>query len=68
MLSDIQDQPISIRSGKHASSTAYTHALDFNRVLELTQLYPITRFFADKSVKPVFIFTVDGGSDENLWY
>ena len=50
---------ISIRSGKHASSTAYAHALDFNRLLKLPQFHPITRFGADNTVKPVFIFTVD---------
>ncbi|KAI9556025.1 hypothetical protein GHT06_018591 [Daphnia sinensis] len=49
---------IAIRSGKHSSSsTAYAHEFD-----------SITKNDCDKSVKPVFIVTVDGGPDENPRY
>jgi hypothetical protein len=57
---------IAIRSGKHSTSTAYSHAKDIDRLLELTAFDPITRFKG--IVKPIFIFTVDGGPDENPRY
>ena len=52
---------IAIRSGKHSSSTAKTHHSDFNRILQLPE-------FADFASKPVVIFSVDGGPDENPRY
>jgi hypothetical protein len=59
---------IAIRSGKHSSSTALAHGLDLNRLLELPQFDSITKTGSEKSVKPVMIFTVDGGPDENPRY
>lgn len=57
---------IAIRSGKHASSTAFSHALDIKRLLTLESFDGIFTF--DGLVKPVLIFTVDGGPDENPRY
>jgi hypothetical protein len=59
---------IAIRSEKHSSSTALAHGLDFNRLLELPQFKSITKTEPEKSVKPVIIFTVNGGPDENPRY
>lgn len=58
---------ISIRSGKHSSSTAASHADDFRKVLELPAFKDLTRT-SDNEVKPVLIFTIDGGPDENPRY
>lgn len=58
---------VAIRSGKHSSSTAESHAKDFNKLLELTEFDPITKT-SDGNIKPVVIFTVDGGPDENPRY
>ncbi|EFX78649.1 hypothetical protein DAPPUDRAFT_105121 [Daphnia pulex] len=57
-----------IRSGKHSFSTALVHGLDFNRLLDLHQFYSITKTGSEKYVKPVVIFTVDGGPHENPRY
>lgn len=57
---------IAIRSGKHSSSTAYSHGLDFERLLEIPEFNPITKFA--NTVKPIVIFIVDGGPDENPRY
>lgn len=54
---------ITIRSGKHSSSTAATHAADLNLLMEL-DIFDSTLKYNDK-VKPVLILTVDGGPDEN---
>ena len=59
---------IAIRSGKHSSSTAYAHALDFERLLQLHEFDTITKYGPDKAMKPVVVITVDGGSDENPCY
>ena len=59
---------IAIRSGKHSSSTAYAHALDFERLLQLPEFDTITKYGPDKVVKPVIVITVDGGPDENPRY
>ncbi|GBM34695.1 hypothetical protein AVEN_233376-1 [Araneus ventricosus] len=49
-----------IRSGKHTKSTAYSHGLDFERLLERTSEFDkITKF--GNAVKPVVVFVVDGG-------
>ncbi|XP_042896686.1 uncharacterized protein [Parasteatoda tepidariorum] len=58
---------ITIRSAKHSSSTAYSHAADIEHIFELPAF---TGFLKqnDDSVKPVGIFTVDGGPDENPRY
>ncbi|GBN47502.1 hypothetical protein AVEN_105901-1 [Araneus ventricosus] len=55
-----------IRSGKHTTSTAYSHGLDFERLLELPEFDKITKF--DNAVKPVVVFVVDGGPNENPRY
>lgn len=54
---------IGIRSGKHSSSTAASHAQDFLTLLELDEFDSILKF--NNEVKPVLIFSVDGGPDEN---
>ena len=56
---------IVIRSGKHCSSTAYAHGLDFQRLLEIKEFDEITKCGVNMLVKPIVIFTVDGGPDEN---
>ena len=58
---------IAHRSGKHCSSTALSHAADFNKLLTLKIFDDITRIEAGH-VKPVFMITVDGGPDENPRY
>ncbi|XP_039438893.2 uncharacterized protein LOC120420048 [Culex pipiens pallens] len=57
---------VGIRSGKHSSSTAYSHALDFKRLTELEEFAPILRH--DGIIKPVVVIVVDGGPDENPRY
>jgi len=60
---------IAIRSGKHSSSTAFSHALDFEKkFLTLKKFEVITRSGIDRVVKPIFIFTFDGGPDKNPRY
>eukprot|EP00731_Ephydatia_muelleri_P001579 Em0001g1579a len=59
---------IAIRSGKHSSSTAYAHALDFERLLQLHEFDTITKYGPDNTVKPVLVISVDGGPDENPRY
>eukprot|EP00731_Ephydatia_muelleri_P009113 Em0004g1451a len=59
---------IAILSGKHSSSTAYAHALGFERLLQLHEFDTITKYGPDNAVKPVLIITVDGGPDENPRY
>lgn len=58
---------IAIRSGKHSSSTANTHAQDFETLLELEEFQPLAKT-GTGLVKPVVIITVDGGPDENPRY
>lgn len=58
---------VAIRSGKHSSSTAATHAQDFERLLTLDNFKSILKT-PSGVVKPVLIFTVDGGPDENPRY
>lgn len=54
---------IAIRSGKHDSSTAASHAVDFERLLELPEFESTMKF--QGAVKPVIIINSDGGPDEN---
>ena len=55
---------IAIRSGKHSQSTAATHAYDFKSLLKQPAFDAILK--TDKGdIKPIIIFTVDGGPDEN---
>ncbi|XP_049318606.1 uncharacterized protein LOC125780364 isoform X2 [Bactrocera dorsalis] len=58
---------ISIRSGKHASSTANTHAYDFESLLSQPSFKPLM-MAESNTVKPVIIIFVDGGPDENPRY
>ena len=53
---------IAIRSGKHDSSTAYTHGRDFDHLVELQQFHEIVKF--ENAVKPIGIIFCDGGPDE----
>lgn len=55
---------IAIRSGKHSSSTAATHAFDFQKLVDLDSFKEILRT-EDGLVKPILIITADGGPDEN---
>ena len=56
-----------IRSGKHDSSTAATHAADFEALKQLSSFQPIM-FNAVNEVKPIVIMTVYGEPDENSQY
>lgn len=56
---------IAVRSGKHFSSTPFADGLDFERLLEIPEFEEITKNVIDKTVKPIFIFSVEGGPDEN---
>lgn len=58
---------IAVRSGKHTSSTALSHATDFTRILNLPEFDALTKT-ATGHVKPVLMITVDGGPDENPRY
>lgn len=58
---------IAIRSGKHSSSTATTHAADFEKLLEVPAFKKIM-FNNEDVLKPVVILSVDGGPDENPRY
>ena len=55
---------IAIRSVKHSSSTASTHAKDLEKLLELDDFQSIMKG-ADGKIKPVLMMSVDGGPDEN---
>jgi hypothetical protein len=55
---------IAIRSGKHDSSTAASHAFDFCRMTELEYLKDFLRV-PEGQLKPILVVTVDGGPDEN---
>ena len=54
---------ICIRSGKHSSSTANSHADDFRRMAE-KDVYKSCFKTTDGRMKPVVMVTVDGGPDE----
>ena len=54
---------IAIHSGKHDSSTAYSHCRDFDHVLKLEEFQSIVK--SDGEVKPVATIFLDGGPDEN---
>lgn len=58
---------IAIRSGKHSSSTALSHALDFEELLEKQEFDIVTKT-PHGHIKPVMMLTVDGGPDENPRY
>lgn len=58
---------IAIRSGKHSSSTADTHAMDLERLMNLDIFASIVKNSAGE-LKPVLMLSVDGGPDENPRY
>ena len=55
---------IAIRSGKHSSSTATTHVIDFERLLKLENFESMLHTSSGE-VKPVLVNFVDGDLDEN---
>lgn len=55
------------RSGKHSRSTAFSHAKDFERMLEIGQFDKMTRN-SQGELKPILVCFVDGGPDENPRY
>lgn len=59
---------VAIRAGKHSSSTVLAHGIDLQRLLELPEFEALTKTETENSVKPIVIFTVDGGPDENPRY
>ncbi|GBP00285.1 hypothetical protein EVAR_885_1 [Eumeta japonica] len=58
---------VAIRSGKHSSSNAETHATDIDKLSEISAFENFMKT-REGFVKPVFIFTCDGGPDENPRY
>ncbi|XP_065667542.1 uncharacterized protein LOC136087861 [Hydra vulgaris] len=59
---------IAVRLGKHASSTAFAHGLDFQRLLDIKEFDSITRDPQTNMINPIVVFSVDGGPDENPRY
>ncbi|GBP43606.1 hypothetical protein EVAR_32172_1 [Eumeta japonica] len=55
---------VAIRSGKHSSSSARTHSIDLEHLMELIEFQSLAKTDYN-SIKPVIIMTVDGGPDEN---
>jgi len=58
---------IGIRSAKHSSSTATTHAKDLVKLMSLPEFQPFVQG-KDGSTKPVHMIFVDGGPYENPRY
>ncbi|KAJ8710634.1 hypothetical protein PYW08_009149 [Mythimna loreyi] len=58
---------VAIRSGKHSSSTASTHAVDFNKLATLKNFKEIMRD-EEGRLKPVVLISSDRGPDENPRY
>lgn len=46
---------VAIRSGKHSSSTALAHGLDFERLLCLPEFDALTKYGPEKSIKPILM-------------
>ncbi|CAF4254059.1 unnamed protein product, partial [Rotaria sordida] len=57
---------ISLRSGKHDSSTAETHHYDFSLLFKSQEFEQVMKH--NGKCKPIVIITVDGGPDENPRY
>lgn len=57
---------IAIRSGKHDSSNAASHAIDLENLLDIKEFEAIVKF--NNQIKPILIITSDGGPDENPRY
>jgi len=55
---------VAIRSGKHSSSTAGTHAADLKTIFTIEEFRDVCRT-KEGSPKPVLLVSVDGGPDEN---
>ncbi|CAH0563025.1 unnamed protein product [Brassicogethes aeneus] len=58
---------VAVRSGKHSSSTALSHSVDFNRLATLDTFKEIMRN-EEGNLKPVVLISSDGGPDENPRY
>ncbi|XP_015121481.1 uncharacterized protein LOC107044195 [Diachasma alloeum] len=62
---------VAMRSAKHSSSTAYSHALDMEHLFELPEFDDLVKTVSahgSKCIKPIGIITVDGGPDANPRY
>ena len=57
---------ISVRSGKHDSSAAYTHGYDFRACVEMEEFNRGLK--VNDKLKPIAFLFVDGGPDENPRY
>ncbi|KAF2905782.1 hypothetical protein ILUMI_00394 [Ignelater luminosus] len=57
-----------IGSAKYDSSTAYSHSRDLDTLLKLPEFESAAKLFRGGLTKPIFIFIVDGGPDENPRY
>lgn len=55
---------IAVRSGKHCSSTAASHGRDFTHIVNSYDFADFTQTGTGE-VKPIVLFVVDGGPDEN---
>uniref|UniRef100_A0A914DJC8 C2H2-type domain-containing protein n=1 Tax=Acrobeloides nanus TaxID=290746 RepID=A0A914DJC8_9BILA len=55
---------VCIRSGKHDKSESRTHLRDLKECLKL-QSFEKSAMTSEGNVKPIWIFSVDGGPDEN---
>lgn len=57
---------IAVRSGKHSSSTAFSHGKDFDVLMNLPEFEKFAKH--NGCLKPIMIMIVDGGPDENPRY
>ena len=58
---------ITIKSAKHSSSTALSHCVDIEKLVEIPEFKEMAKD-SEGDVKPVWITTVDGSPDENPIY
>ena len=58
---------IAIRSAKHSSTTASSHAKGLDKLLSLDDFKPLA-YGLDGKVKPILVLSVDGRPDENPRY
>ena len=58
---------IRIRSGKHDSSNAYSHAADFDYIIN-SDLFSSIAKTPDGKIKPIVVLSTDGGPNENPRY
>jgi hypothetical protein len=56
---------IAIRSGKHDSSTAHSHAVDFRTIVDRQLMKGVSNVADSPDLKPILIIFSDGGPDEN---